>query len=137
MIRHIQSSGIVRTVYSNIIEDIQGYSGYLEIFRDIGAYSVTLTGVQIGESDGYSVILTGVPLEGSGRGLPCPFLKIKKKYFDFGKKVPDCVHLWVKFSIQNVVGEKSLRCFPAGPFLIVFLAKFLLNCPSSTKLTLP
>ena len=29
--------------------------------------------------------------EGKGGGLPCPFLKIKK-YPDFGKSCPDCVH---------------------------------------------
>ena len=26
-----------------------------------------------------------------GGGLPCPFLKIKKKCHEFGKKGPDCV----------------------------------------------
>ena len=33
--------------------------------------------------------------------LPCPFLKMEKCP-DFGKKGPDCIHLCVKFSIQNV-----------------------------------
>ena len=60
MIRHIHSPGIFRTVYSSIFKD-------LGIFRDIDAYSVRLTGVQLRGGD------------------------------------PDCVYLWVKFSIQNVV----------------------------------
>ena len=42
MIMHIQSPGIVRTVYSSI------FLGYLGLFRDIDAYSATLRGVQLG-----------------------------------------------------------------------------------------
>ena len=34
-----------------------------------------------------------------GEGLPCPFSKFGKKYPNFGKKCPDCGHLWVKFLI--------------------------------------
>ena len=34
---------------------------------------------------------------------PALYWKSKKKCPNFGKKRPDCVHLWVKFSIQNVV----------------------------------
>ena len=45
---HIQSPGIVRTVYSSIFKDIQGYSGYLEIFSIFHAYSATLTSMQLG-----------------------------------------------------------------------------------------
>ena len=38
-----------------------------------------------------------------GRGEASPSLIAnRKKCPDFGKKGPDCVHLWVKFSIQNV-----------------------------------
>ena len=86
MIRHIQCPGIVKTVYSNIFKDIQGYSVYLGIFRDIHAYSVQLTGVQVGESDAYSVTVTGVQLEGSRRRLPWPFLKIGKSILILEKK---------------------------------------------------
>ena len=41
--------------------------------------------------------------------LPCLFLKIEKKNPDFGGKDPDCVHLQVKFAIQNVVLRVSRR----------------------------
>ena len=40
--------------------------------------------------------------------LPCPFLKIDK-CLDFGGKGSDCVHIWVKFSIRNVVLIVSRR----------------------------
>ena len=40
--------------------------------------------------------------------LPCPFLKIDK-CLDFGGKCSDCVHIWVKFSIRNVVLIVSRR----------------------------
>ena len=43
-----------------------------------------------------------------GRGLPYPFLKISKMLW-FWEKGPDCVHLWIKFSIQNVVLRVSRR----------------------------
>ena len=65
-------------------------------------------------------LITGGQLEGRGEGwggrggLPCPFLKIEKKCPDFGKKWPDYVLPWVKFSIQNVVlrvSEKLFFCF--------------------------
>ena len=42
--------------------------------------------------------------------LPCPIWKIEKIYFDFGKKDPVCVHLWVEFSFKmqfsEYLGEK-------------------------------
>ena len=60
-------------------EHCASIQGYLGIFNDIGAYSFTL------------------------KGLPCPFLKIEKNALIFGKKDPDCAHLWDKFCIQNVV----------------------------------
>ena len=46
---------------------------------------------------------------GGGKGFPCPFLRIEKKCPDFRKKGPDCVHLYVKFTIQNVVLRVSKR----------------------------
>ena len=89
------------------------FQGYLEIFSDIGGYSATLTGAQLG-----------------GRGeASYALFKNRKKCPDFGKKGPDCVHLWVKFSIKNVVlrnlGEKNPKCLPAGTLFLV------LKCPSS------
>ena len=34
-----------------------------------------------------------------GRGLPFPFWKIEKKYPDFGKICPVCLHLWITIFI--------------------------------------
>ena len=74
----------------------------------------------------------------AGLGLFFPFLKIEKNALILGKKGPDCVHFWVKFSIQNVILRISKRkkskmflCF------FVFLTKCLLKYPSSTKPPLP
>ena len=63
------------------------FQEYLEIFRDIDAYSAALSGAQ---------------LWGRGR-IPLPFFANRNKCPNFGKRGPDGVHLWVKFSIQNVV----------------------------------
>ena len=64
-----------------------------------------------------------------------------KKCHDIWKKGPDCVHLWVTFSIQNLVlrflGEKTPKCFPEGPPSLVFLRKYLLKLPSSTPSSAP
>ena len=69
---------------------------------DIDVYSATLTGAQLGRG-------------GGGKASPALF-ENRKKCPDFGKKGPDCVHLWVKFSIQNVVlrvsRRKNLKMFP-------------------------
>ena len=65
---------------------------------------------------------SGMKLGGSGRP-PLPFLKIKKVP-DFGKKSPDCVHLWIKFSIQNVVLRVSQRKNSQKVCLQVFLSCF-------------
>ena len=67
MIMHIQSHGIVRTVYSNVVKDILEYSG---ILIEIQSHFHALN------------------LEGKGRPLLF-FLKIEKKCPDFGKKGPD------------------------------------------------
>ena len=74
--RHIQSSGKVKIL-------CKYFQGHLGIFRDIDAYSSTLTDVQLG---------------GGGRSS-LSFLENRKKYSDFGKEGPDCVHPWVKLSI--------------------------------------
>ena len=83
MIGHIQSLGIVRTVYWS--KDIQGYWC---IFINTGRRA-TRGG-------------------GGGKDFPRPFLKIKKGFLIL-EKVPDFVHLWVNFSIQNVVWRVSTR----------------------------
>ena len=49
----------------------------------------------------------------------------RRKWSDFGKKDLDCVHLWVNFSVQNVVlrvsSWKNSKMFPRGaPFSCVF-----------------
>ena len=82
MIMHIQS--IVRT---------EAFSRELGIFRDINAYSTTLTGAQLGRR---------------GETCPAPF-ENKKSVLILEKRDPDCVHHWVKFSIQNVVLRVSRR----------------------------
>ena len=38
-------------------------------------------------------------------------------------------HVWVKF-----LGEKTQKCFPAGPLFLVFLMKSLSKCPSPKNL---
>ena len=62
--------------------------------------------------------------------------KIRKKCSNFGKKGPDCVYHWVKFSVENVVLRvsriKTPKCFPAGPLFLVFFTKCLSKCTSST-----
>ena len=97
MIKYIQSPGIVRTVHSSIFNYILGYSG---ILMHIHPHSQATSK--------------------QGGGHPCTFLKIKKKSTDFGKKGPDCVHLWVKFYIQNVVlrvsKKRNSKKFPCGTF---------------------
>ena len=77
---------------------------------------------------------------GSGR-LPLIFLKIEKMCPDFWKKGPDCVHLWIKFSIQNVVlrasRRKSTKLFPVGSLFLLFSKKSLFKCPIFTPYPLP
>ena len=77
---HIPSTGIVKTVYSSFFKDIEAYS----------------------------TILTNTQLERRGEVSPALF-ENRKKSLDFGKKGPDCVHHWVKLSIQNVVLRVSRR----------------------------
>ena len=79
--------------------------------------------------------------EGGGRP-PLPFfLKIEKKALILGKKGPDSVVFWIKFSIQNVVlrvsRRKNFKIFQAGPFFLCFLTKFLLKCPNLQNFPCP
>ena len=102
------------------------FQGYLGIFRDIDAYSATHTGTQLG---------------GEGRP-PLSYLNMENKFSDFGKKGPtDYVHIWVKFSIQNVVlripWRKNSKMFSCGPLFLVFSLKCLSKCPSSTQPCFP
>ena len=64
-------------------------------------------------------IITSAQL-GGGERHSLPFFENRKNCPDFGEKSPDCVHLWVKFSIQNAVlrvsrRKKSQSC-PRGAF---------------------
>ena len=69
--------------------------------------------------------------------LLCLFFWKSKKWSDFEKKCPDCVHPWVNFFIQNVglrvSKRKNLKLFHAGRFFLLFLTKYLLKCPNSMK----
>ena len=64
---------------------------------------------------------------------PLPCFENRKKCYDFGKKDPDCVHLWVTFSIQNVtLGEswrKTPKFFNAGPLFLVFFGENVYQRP--------
>ena len=64
---------------------------------------------------------------GGGCRSPLPCFENQKKCSDFGKKDPDCVHLWVTFSIQNVTlgapWRKTPKCFNVGPLFLVFLGE--------------
>ena len=72
-----------------------------------------------------------------GGASPSLFWKSEKVPW-FWKKSADCVHLWVKFPIQNVSLKVSRRkrykmflCWAI--FSCDFLTKCLPKCPSSTK----
>ena len=99
---YIQNHGLFRAQgifkgLSNMSDD-QAYSepwysqnslfqGYLDIFKDV---------------DACSTILTSTQLRGRGEASPAVF-ENQKKCSDFGKKDPNCFHLWIKFSTQNIV----------------------------------
>ena len=57
------------------------------------------------------------------------------------KKCPDCVQLWAKFSIQNVVlnvyREENSKPFFCGAVFSCVFDNILLKCPNSTKAFLP
>ena len=114
VIMHIQSPVIVKTVYSSI---------FSRIFRRIEGYWCIFSHTHKRATRG----------GGGRRGLPC-FFKNRKKCPDFGQKNPDCVHLWIKFSIQNVVSRvikrKNSKMFPWEAIFLVFFTKCLLKCPS-------
>ena len=76
-----------------------------------------------------------------GGDLPCPSSKIGKKCPDLWKKIPDCGHLWVKFSFKmqflRVSRRKNRRFFPCGTFLSCVVGECLSKCPVSKKTPLP
>ena len=115
MIVHAQSSDRVRTVYSRIFKDIQAYSG---ILMNIQPHSQARK-------------------EGRGRReeTSSTLFEIKKKCLDFGKKGPDCVHLWLKFSIQNIVSKvsrrKTSKMFPYGTSFSCVFDKIFIKVPQS------
>ena len=97
------------------------FQGYLGIFRDIDAYSSTLTDAQQrlrGES--FHAV--------SENWKKCP---------GFRKKGPDSVHLWIKFSIQSVVLRvsrgKNSKMFPYGISFSCVFDECLSKCSSSTN----
>ena len=96
------------------------FQEYLGISKDTDGYSATIIGVQ----------------KGGGKTSSTLFKNLKK-YPDFEKKDPDCVHLWVKFSAENIVlgvsRRKGFKMFPCGTLFFVFLTKCLSKCPSSTN----
>ena len=66
--------------------------------------------------------ITGVQLKWGGETSFALFRNLKK-YPDFEKKDPDCVHIWVKFSIENIVSRVSRRKNP-----IMFPCEALFSC---------
>ena len=63
-----------------------------------------------------------------------PFFENKKKYSYFRKTSPDCVHLWIKFSIQNVVlgvskRKNSKKMFPSETFFSCVFDEMLIEVP--------
>ena len=52
---------------------------------------------------------------------------------DFRIRGPNCVHLWVEFSIQNVVWRVSRKKWFPRPLFLVFLTKYWSQCSSSSS----
>ena len=68
---------------------------------------------------------------------PLPFFENRKKCPDFGKKGHDCIHSWIKFSIQNVVlsvsRRKNSKVFPCGAFFSRHFDEMFIEVPNPTK----
>ena len=75
-----------------------------------------------------------------GRRAADEIWKLQKVPWFKQKKGPDCIHLWAKFSIQNiglgVSRRKNSKTFPCGAFYS-WVFNELWNCPNSTKPFLP
>ena len=97
---------------------LKHFQGYLEIFRDIGTYSATLTGSQLGV-----------------RGTPALalFRKSKKNLNLGSRKDRDGVHLWVKFSFRNAVSivstRKDTKIFPCRAFFPCAFDEMFIEVP--------
>ena len=83
---------------------------------------------------------SGVGMGEEGEVSPALFLKLKKVP-RFCKKGPNCVHPWVKLSIQNVVSSTSRRksfiFFLWRPFLLRFWKKIYQSALISQNLPCP
>ena len=53
-----------------------------------------------------------------GRVSPLLFLKIVKKYLNFGKNCPVCEHVWVKLSTEMQFWRKNTKISPCGALLL-------------------
>ena len=75
--------------------------------------------------------------ERRGEVSPALYSKIGKKCLNFGKKCPDCCHLWVKFLIQNAIFKsfqaKNRIFFLCGALPFRLVGKLLSKCPCSKK----
>ena len=74
--------------------------------------------------DAYPLTLTDAQLRGRGETSPALFENWKK--WQNWKKGPDCVRIWVEYSIQNVVLRVLQR-------KVVFLTKYLSKYPIFTN----
>ena len=77
-------------------------------------------------------LFSGAQLGGSGEASPVHFWKLKKVP-KFWKKVSDCVHPWVKFSIQNVVlrvcRRENWKNLPLRAFYSCFFCEMFFEVP--------
>ena len=91
------------------------FRSYLGIFRDIDAYSATLTSTQLERE--------------SGGSLPYPFLKVPVGAFILERKALIVSIFWVKFYIKNVVlivsRRKNSKLFLCEIFFFLFFSYFL------------
>ena len=90
------------------------FQEYLGIIRDINAYSATFTGAQLRGRE-----VTSTALLENWKNCP-----------NFRNKGPDCVNLWVNFSIESIFlrvsRKKNSKIFPWGAlFSCVFHEMFI------------
>ena len=84
----------------------------------------------------YTSNMAGAQLRGRRRGggrPPLPYFENRKKVPWFCKKCPDCVHILVKFFIQNVIlrvySRKNSRIFSCGAFFSSVFDKMFIKVP--------
>ena len=77
------------------------------------------------------IIIAGAQLMRGLGSLFYPFFKIGKKVYWFWEKCPDCVYLWNKFLIQNVVlrvfKRKNSKNFPCGALITFVLDEMFIE----------